>query len=328
MSGELQVREFRKEDQQQVIALWNEVLPSTQPWNDPETIIRRKQKIDDRLFFVGALAERIVATVLAGYDGVRGWIYAVAVAPDCRRHGIGRRMIDKAERTLRSRGCQKINLQVRSSNREVVTFYEKLDFAVEDRVSMGKPLSPPEAETILDPVPTLGLDDGFELSQIRPDDKPAYLEHLNATDQFHHFMLTMPYPYTDRDAEDWLFRSQLETLETNRVRNWAIRHSGGELIGGAGLFDLTVGERAEVGYWLAQPYWGRGITSRAVRRLVEHAFAEYRLQRIFARVLQGNTQSERVLQKAGFQKEGTLRRHYFHDGKAFDMHFYGLVPDA
>ena len=137
----LTIRQFRDPDADQVAALWNVVLPSSQPWNEPQLVIKCKQNKQPDLFFVGELNGRIVSTVMAGYDGHRGWIYSLAVSPQHRRQGIGRRMMARAEQALRQEGCLKLNLQVRASNDGVVAFYESLGFVVEERISMGKPLS-------------------------------------------------------------------------------------------------------------------------------------------------------------------------------------------
>ena len=93
------------------------------------------------LFLVGDFEGRIVATAMAGFDGHRGWVHLVAVSPDCQQQGFGRAMMNEAEERLRQIGCTKINLQVRASNQGVVSFYEKLGYRVEERVSMGKRLT-------------------------------------------------------------------------------------------------------------------------------------------------------------------------------------------
>jgi ribosomal protein S18 acetylase RimI-like enzyme len=84
---------------------------------------------------------RIVGTVMAGYDGHRGWVYYVVVSPDHRRQGIGTALMERAEEGLASLGCPKVNLQVRAGNEAVVRFYETLGYGVEERVSMGKRLA-------------------------------------------------------------------------------------------------------------------------------------------------------------------------------------------
>jgi ribosomal protein S18 acetylase RimI-like enzyme len=138
--GDLLIRSYRDSDHTNVIALWREVFPDDPPWNDPELVIRRKLAVQGELFIVGERNRRVVATVLAGFDGVRGWIYHLAVAATDRRLGRGRAMMVEAERQLRELGCPKVNLQVRASNDEVVRFYRALGYVVEERISMGKRL--------------------------------------------------------------------------------------------------------------------------------------------------------------------------------------------
>jgi len=135
----LLVRPYLDSDEPAVIALWdrcNLIVPA----NDPRQDIRLKLQVQPDLLLVGALAGAVVATVMVGYDGHRGWINYLAVAPEVQRCGLGRRMMQDAEALLRQRGCPKVNLQVRGSNAGVVDFYRRLGFAVEDRISLGKRL--------------------------------------------------------------------------------------------------------------------------------------------------------------------------------------------
>ena len=135
----LQIRVYRESDQDAVVALWRE-SGLVRPWNDPVKDIHRKLRVQRDLFLVGTVDGRLVATVMAGYEGHRGWINYLAVAKECRKRGFGRRLMDEAEARLRALGCPKINLQIRSSNAEVVTFYRSLGFSVDDALSMGKRL--------------------------------------------------------------------------------------------------------------------------------------------------------------------------------------------
>jgi ribosomal protein S18 acetylase RimI-like enzyme len=138
----ISIKAYTESDEAGVIRLWREVFPDNPPWNDPKADIQRKVGCQPELFLVCELQGRIIGTVMAGFDGHRGWVHLVAVAADCRQRGIGRAMMNEAEDRLRQVGCTKINLQVRASNQNVVAFYEKLGYAVEERISMGKRLIP------------------------------------------------------------------------------------------------------------------------------------------------------------------------------------------
>ena len=133
----MKFRSYSSEDRDQVISLWQRVLPDNQPHNDPSRVVDEKLSVDEMLF-VAEDTGVIIGTAMAGYDGHRGWLYSVAVDPQQRRNGIGRGLVKLAIQKLKSVGCIKVNLQVRSTNTEVVKFYESLGFAVEDRISMGK----------------------------------------------------------------------------------------------------------------------------------------------------------------------------------------------
>jgi ribosomal protein S18 acetylase RimI-like enzyme len=136
----MHIRPYQDTDEQAVIALWSEVLPDSAPHNDPATALRKKREFERDLFFVAVVDEAVVGTVMGGYDGHRGWVYSVAVGPRHRRQGIGAALVRRLETALGERGCLKVNLQVRASNAEVIAFYEKLGYGVEERVSMGKRL--------------------------------------------------------------------------------------------------------------------------------------------------------------------------------------------
>ena len=134
------VRTYEDSDHGSVLALWSAVFPNDPPWNEPAEFIRRKRRFQPDLFWVAQEGDRIIGTVVAGYDGVRGWIYHLAVEPSKRRKGVARLLMEMAEVRLEALGCPKINLQVRTNNNGVVDFYKSLGYKTEDRVQMGKPL--------------------------------------------------------------------------------------------------------------------------------------------------------------------------------------------
>lgn len=137
----MQIRSFQSTDRQAVIELWNRVFADDPPHNEPASVLEAKLKVDD-LVFVADDEKQIVGTCMAGYDGHRGWLYAVAVDASCRRHGIGRQLVLHAIDCLRQRGCIKVNLQIRADNHAVAEFYRELGFETEERLSMGLLMKP------------------------------------------------------------------------------------------------------------------------------------------------------------------------------------------
>ena len=144
--SELQIRAFEDRDLEAVVALLRAVFPDPAPHNEPRASIGRKLGVDRELLLVGHAGERLVATAMGGWDGHRGWLYQVAVAPDARGRGYGRGIVEAAEARLRARGCAKLNLQVLASNEIAVGFWRRLGYRVEERVSLGKLLPASERE--------------------------------------------------------------------------------------------------------------------------------------------------------------------------------------
>ena len=137
--NDLLIRAYRPQDEAAVVQLWlqcNLVIPQ----NNPRRDIQRKLQVNPEWFLVGVMGGHIVATCMAGYEGHRGWINYLAVSPHHRRQGIGRKIMEEAERLLSSAGCPKINLQVRETNREVIKFYERIGYTRDLVVAMGKRL--------------------------------------------------------------------------------------------------------------------------------------------------------------------------------------------
>ncbi len=141
MPAKLHIRPFRTADAGEVTALWNLVFPDEPPWNAPEQLIRAKQQVQPELFLVCVWDGRLVGTVMAGFDGVRGWVHKVACHPDARRQGVAARLMQAAEQGLAERGCVKLNIQVRAGNHAALDFYRAAGYEVEERISLGKRLS-------------------------------------------------------------------------------------------------------------------------------------------------------------------------------------------
>ena len=135
----MRIRPFEADDEPAVIALW-ERCKLTRSWNDPRQDIARKLGVQREWFLVGTENGRIVAAVMAGYDGHRGSVNYLAVDPQLRRRGHGHAMMRRVEELLLAHGCPKVNLMVRSANAEVIAFYRQLGYAPDEVVALGKRL--------------------------------------------------------------------------------------------------------------------------------------------------------------------------------------------
>jgi ribosomal protein S18 acetylase RimI-like enzyme len=145
---ELEIRPYQASDEQAVIGLW-QACGLTRPWNDPRKDIARKLTVQPEWFLVGKTEGRIVASVMAGYDGHRGWINYLSVEPACRKRGYGKALVDEVEKRFLEAGCPKINLQIRGGNAAVQDFYRELGFRQDDVISFGKRLIPDTSEQAL-----------------------------------------------------------------------------------------------------------------------------------------------------------------------------------
>ena len=167
--GSFFIRPYAETDEEAVIALWR-ASRLVVPWNDPRRDIRRKLEADAEGFLVGQRGPHVVASVMAGYDGHRGWLNYLAVDPELRGTGYGRRMLEAAEALLLTRGCPKVNLQVRVGNVAVADFYRHLGYRPDATLGLGKRLiaDAPAADTIDAP-------EGLQLLHAPPE-IDAYLE--------------------------------------------------------------------------------------------------------------------------------------------------------
>jgi ribosomal protein S18 acetylase RimI-like enzyme len=140
----VEIRPFKRDDEGAVVQLWQQ-CDLLRPWNDPHKDILRKLEVNPEWFLVGILDGQIIASLMVGYDGHRGWLNYLAVAPAFQRRGFAREMVFEAERLLQVAGCPKINLQIRTMNSGVIAFYRNLGYATDEVVSMGKRLVHDEA---------------------------------------------------------------------------------------------------------------------------------------------------------------------------------------
>lgn len=162
-------------------------------------------------------------------------------------------------------------------------------------------------------------------SVLRPwqdGDRASLITQANNRKVWRNLKDRFPHPYTERDADDWLALARSNPGRTN----WAIEVDG-FAVGGVGLEPMAdvYARTAHLGYWLGEPYWGRGIMSDAVRVVATHALGELGFMRLEAPVFAWNPASMRVLEKCGFAREGVMRHSVFKDGELIDSVLYARV---
>lgn len=173
------------------------------------------------------------------------------------------------------------------------------------------------------------VNEHVQLTEFRRDDISRLVEYLSDPDIYAQ-TLRIPRPYTIADAERWFEILKKTTNAAGQVVNWAIRDADGNLLGGIGLDGITpeYHHRAELGYWLGKPFWGRGIMTATVLAVCRHAFENIGLSKITAHTFAANEASAKVLKKAGFQEEGYLKQHHLKDGRLIDARSFGRLKSS
>lgn len=167
------------------------------------------------------------------------------------------------------------------------------------------------------------MQNGFFLSEIVPNDKPLFIQHLQEK-EISDLTLTVPYPYGEAQADQWIAFCAEQKKRVGATLQWAIRDEKAQLVGAIGFSEFIPGEahKADLGYWVAKPYWGKGIATDAVKTLSKVAFEEMGLIRLTASLFAHNERSEKVLTKCGFKQEAFMKYYYYKnemliDGKLF-----------
>ncbi|CAF1313665.1 unnamed protein product [Rotaria sordida] len=170
------------------------------------------------------------------------------------------------------------------------------------------------------------IDDEIYINDlITNEDIPSFVKYFN-NPTLHANLLTKPYPYTTKDGEDFIQKIKLNSLSLPRI--FSIRlQTNNELIGGCGFRRSVKNERrTEIGYWLGEPYWHRGLMPKIVKRVIEIIKNEWKnLVRIEAKIFPWNKASMRVAEKCGFVFEGVLRKRTHKNGQDIDEHLYALI---
>ncbi|CAF2731965.1 unnamed protein product [Rotaria sp. Silwood2] len=168
-------------------------------------------------------------------------------------------------------------------------------------------------------------DEIYIIDLLTNEDIPSLVKYYN-NPILHANLLTIPYPFTTKDGEDFIQKIKLNSLNLSRI--FTIRlQTNNELIGACGLRRSVKNERrTEIGYWLGEPYWHGGLMPKVVKKVIEIIKNEWKnLVRIEAKIFPWNKASMRVVEKCGFIFEGVLRKHAHKNGQDIDQHLYALI---
>jgi RimJ/RimL family protein N-acetyltransferase len=171
------------------------------------------------------------------------------------------------------------------------------------------------------------INEDLSLTEIRTSDKASIVKHINDK-AIHKNTIHIPFPYFDRDADDFLANCRKFEDHFKHVGQFAMRLKG-EMVGGIG-FLYTHGEashKAEIGYWIGKEHRGKGITTLAIKKIVDIGFGEKGLFRLEANVFLDNHASMKALKKAGFEKEGLLKSTFIKGDRLVDTYLYSCVKD-
>jgi len=167
----------------------------------------------------------------------------------------------------------------------------------------------------------------IHLSAIEASDKINLVKYINHPTIANN-TLTIPHPYSEADGDFFLNLIKAKNEELGKISNWAIRNEAGEFIGSIGLLRKNLDgnpHRDQFGYWLGEPYWGKGIMTEVVKAFTDYCFEHENLNRLEATVFKYNPGSMKVLEKAGYEKEGILKKAYFKNDEFLDGFLYAKV---
>lgn len=156
-------------------------------------------------------------------------------------------------------------------------------------------------------------------------DLDDFVIHMNSCEDFSKNLFNIPFPYTREDAENWLQKCDAG-IESGEAYRFSIREKeAGKLIGIIGLHLIKEHQKAELGYWLAKDFWGKGYLPEALKSVLQVGFNDLKLNKIYATHFLHNPASGKVMQKVGMKFEGVLKQEYLHQGKFLDVNRYAIL---
>jgi len=165
----------------------------------------------------------------------------------------------------------------------------------------------------------------FSLRPYKKEDAESLAKNIN-NKKIYENTLNIPYPYTLKDAQEWIAENLKELKKENPSKINFVIDLNGETSGAIGFHQIEP-HKAELGYWLAEKYWGRGIMTQAVKLVTKFGFQGLGLAKIYVYVFSFNKASQRVLEKANFKFEGILRKNRLKDGKLIDSHLFAKIKE-
>jgi RimJ/RimL family protein N-acetyltransferase len=296
-------------------------------WQDSwrENILADALDSAGALAFVWEAGGRILGFVCAHDVAFRIYLSALIVDPAVRRQGIGRQLVHRVEKELRSRGC---TVLISDVWRGAEAFYRSLGWSEPGVRLLRKILAAEAAPQETRPPsevlqPTLQtkrlflrrfeLSDGEDLRKLVGDRAIA-----DTT-------LRIPHPYEVGMAEEWILTQRPRFEAGEEVVFAVVLRESGQLIGGMGLVIEGQFRRAELGYWIGRPYWGNGYCTESGRAILEYGFQSLNLNRIHAYHFKRNPASGRVMQKLGMKHEGSSPQHIMKWGVFEDIELYGIL---
>ena len=165
----------------------------------------------------------------------------------------------------------------------------------------------------------------YTLREWQLSDKGSLAENANNIHIWNNVRDSFPHPYTEKDAEEYL---QMVSEQEMPTTNFAIVVDS-KAVGGIGIMLKSDVERAtaEIGYWLGEAYWNKGIMTKVVKEITYYAFAHFPIKKLYASVFETNVGSARVLYKAGFTKEAVLKKAIIKNDVIMDLHYYSIETE-
>jgi RimJ/RimL family protein N-acetyltransferase/predicted N-acetyltransferase YhbS len=290
-----------------------------------EDILDRALESAGSLAFVWESGGRILGFVCAHDVAFRGYLSALIVIPSVRRQGIGRQLVHRVEKELRSRGC---TILISDVWRGAEAFYRSIGWSEPGPKLLRKNLADETAPQKISPR-SVGRQPNL-LSQrlfLRPfelsdgDD----LRRLAGDRAIADTTLQIPHPYRVGMAEEWIMTQRPRFESGEQVVFAVVLRESGQLIGAMGLVIESKFRRAELGYWIGRPYWGNGYCTEAGLAILEYGFESLNLNRIHAYHFKRNPASGRVMQKLGMKHEGSSPQHIMKWGVFEDVELYGII---